>query len=83
MTVAVSGQGSTASTGLCAGRGSPASAWRASTCRPCLPAEGDRVCAVNDNSPIGLATVTAAHDDQGGYGELDVDLKVWNLRLGH
>ncbi|GAA1082571.1 hypothetical protein GCM10009663_26960 [Kitasatospora arboriphila] len=46
-------------------------------------AEGDRVCVVNESSPIGLVTVTGTHYDQGSYGELDADLKVWNLRLAH
>ncbi|MEV8098565.1 hypothetical protein [Kitasatospora sp. NPDC085879] len=46
-------------------------------------AEGDRVCVVDDRSPIGLVTITATHYDQGSYGELDANLTVWNLRLDH
>ncbi|WP_354644526.1 hypothetical protein [Kitasatospora camelliae] len=41
---------------------------------------GDRVCTVDGGSPIALLKVTKTHSDQGGYGELDADLTVWNLR---
>ncbi|MGW4381789.1 hypothetical protein [Kitasatospora sp. NPDC004531] len=43
---------------------------------------GDRVCVVDDRSPIGLVTVTATHYDDGSYGELEADLTVWSLTLG-
>ncbi|KDN88001.1 hypothetical protein [Kitasatospora cheerisanensis] len=43
--------------------------------------EGDRVCVVDDHSPIAVVTVTATHYDAGSYGELEADLTVWNLKL--
>ncbi|MFD0573231.1 hypothetical protein ACFQ0T_33370 [Kitasatospora gansuensis] len=43
--------------------------------------EGDQVCVVHEGSPIGLLKVTKTHYMQGGYGELDAELTVWDLRL--
>lgn len=43
--------------------------------------EGDRVCVVNETSPIALLKITATHYMKGSYGELDAELTVWDLRL--
>lgn len=42
--------------------------------------EGDRVCLVDESSPIGVLKVTATHYDQGSYGLIDGQLTIWNLR---
>lgn len=42
---------------------------------------GDRVCVADGSSPIGLLKVTKTHYSQGSYGELDVEVTIWNLRL--
>ncbi|BFV60025.1 hypothetical protein KCMC57_up51290 [Kitasatospora sp. CMC57] len=42
---------------------------------------GDRVCVVNESSPIALLAVTKTHPSQGSYGELDADLTVWDLKM--
>ncbi|WP_157531386.1 MULTISPECIES: hypothetical protein [unclassified Kitasatospora] len=42
---------------------------------------GDRVCVVDESSPIGLLKVTKTHYSQGSYGELDAELTIWDLHL--
>ncbi|MEU8464917.1 hypothetical protein [Streptomyces sp. NPDC029003] len=43
-------------------------------------AEGDSVCLVNENSPIGVLKVTATKYDEGSYGLIEGRLTTWNLR---
>ncbi|MER8185028.1 hypothetical protein [Kitasatospora sp. NPDC094015] len=41
----------------------------------------DRVCLVQEHSPIAVLEVTATHYDAGSYGQLEGTLTTWNLRL--
>ncbi|MEU8433433.1 hypothetical protein AB0F18_11025 [Streptomyces sp. NPDC029216] len=43
-------------------------------------AEGDSVCLVNENSPIGVLKVTSTSYMEGSYGLIEGDLTTWNLR---
>ncbi|WP_371494857.1 hypothetical protein OG871_06365 [Kitasatospora sp. NBC_00374] len=42
--------------------------------------QGDRVCLVNEHSPIAALKVTATSYDKGTYGLIEGELTIWNLR---
>ncbi|MFJ1705552.1 hypothetical protein [Kitasatospora sp. NPDC088346] len=48
--------------------------------RSVIVGKGDRVCLLDEHSPIAALTVTGTFYDQGSYGLVEGDLTVWNLR---